>query len=174
MAKKAFALNTEPHVADIGGTELPFKPEVMGDDFMDAYTELRDTQQSGGVDVDDLSGVAPAPLRQVSRALRSFLAHLMLEESAESFTRLDVVKAGDTLKSFTGLVEAEAYAAKAGSGARVVDALRLPDSAHAVSQAEQRFVDRLCKIGQHRALPTAVHRHVRRSDESEARSAPGR
>ncbi|MGW3565138.1 hypothetical protein ACWDSL_14805 [Streptomyces sp. NPDC000941] len=65
MAKKTFALNTDPHVADIAGTELLFQPEFMGGDFMDAYAELRDAQQSSGVDIDDLAGVAPSPLRAV-------------------------------------------------------------------------------------------------------------
>jgi len=126
--KKNFALNTEPHVAQVGDVELQFQPEVMGDDFMDAYGELRDAQQAIGVNLDDLASVDPAQLRQVSRALRGFLAHLMLPESAELFTRLDVVKGGKVLESFEDLEEAEAYAAKVkGGGARIVDGLRLPD-----------------------------------------------
>ncbi|MEU8870433.1 hypothetical protein AB0D24_04570 [Streptomyces javensis] len=126
--KKTFALNTEPHVADVGGTELLFQPEVMGDDFMDAYAELREAQRGSGVDPDDLSGADPDQLRQISRALRSFLAYLMLPESADLLTRLHVVKAGAALESFTNLEEAEAYAAAVeGGGARVRDALRLPD-----------------------------------------------
>ncbi|MFF5668789.1 hypothetical protein ACFY8S_01410 [Streptomyces hygroscopicus] len=128
MATRNFALNTEPHVAQVGDIALEFQPEVMGDDFMDAYAELREAQRGIGVDPDDLSGADPGQLRQVSRALRSFLAHLMLPESAELITRLDVVKGGETLGSFTDIEEAEAYAAAVeGGGARVRDALRLPD-----------------------------------------------
>ncbi|MEU5834466.1 hypothetical protein ABZ820_12450 [Streptomyces diacarni] len=128
MATKDFALNTEPHVAQVGDTALEFQPEVMGDDFMDAYSELRDAQQAIGVNLDDLAGVDPAQLRQVSRALRGFLGHLMLPESAELITRLDVVKAGKVVGSFATVEDAEEAAAKVkGGGARVVDGLRLPD-----------------------------------------------
>ncbi|MGW2525317.1 hypothetical protein ACWC09_52035 [Streptomyces sp. NPDC001617] len=113
--RKSFALHTEPHVADIGGTELLFQPEAMGDDFLDAYVELRDVQKAKGIDLDNLSEADPADVRKTTRALRLFLARQMLAESAELFLRLDVVKDG----------EAEAYAAKH-QGARVVDAPRLP------------------------------------------------
>ncbi|MEU8831760.1 MULTISPECIES: hypothetical protein [unclassified Streptomyces] len=126
MATKSFSLNTVPHVADIGGVELLFQPEVMGDDFMDAYQSLIDAQKSSGVSLDDLSGVDPAQLRNVSRALRDFLARLMLPESAELFTRLDVVVDGKPVESFADGAEAEAYAAEI-ANARVVDGLRLPD-----------------------------------------------
>ncbi|MDN3056843.1 hypothetical protein PH213_20275 [Streptomyces sp. SRF1] len=124
--KKTFALNTEPHVADVGGTELLFQPEVMGDDFMDAYAELREAQRGSGVDPDDLSDADPGQLRQVSRALRGFLAHLMLPESAELLTRLDVVADGAVIASFQDLEEAQEHADHT-TGAKVVDGLRLPD-----------------------------------------------
>ncbi|MGY5034356.1 hypothetical protein ACWC9U_26565 [Streptomyces sp. 900116325] len=113
-------------MAEIGGIELYFEPEVMGDDFMDAYQSLIDAQKSSGVSLDDLAGVDPGQLRNVSRALRDFLARLMLPESAEVFTRLDVVVDGTPVKSFTDTAEAEAYAAEL-AGARIVDGLRLPD-----------------------------------------------
>jgi len=126
--KKSFALNTEPHVADVAGTELEFQPEVMGDDFMDAYSTLRSSHQTSGVDLDDLDSLDPGKVRGVARGLRTFLAEMMLPDSADLFTRLDVVKAGKVLESFGALADAEAYAGKVkGGGARVVDALRLPD-----------------------------------------------
>ncbi|MFE3253674.1 hypothetical protein [Streptomyces sp. NPDC059209] len=78
MATKTSSINTKPHVADVGGTELLFQLEVMGDDFMDAYAELRDAQRGSGVDLDDLQGTDPAQLRVAARALRTFLAELML------------------------------------------------------------------------------------------------
>ncbi|MCI3221988.1 hypothetical protein [Streptomyces sp. NP-1717] len=71
MATKTFAINTKPHVADVGGTELLFQPEVMGDDFMDAYAELRNKHQNSGVDLDDLQGTDPAQLRVAARVLPS-------------------------------------------------------------------------------------------------------
>lgn len=126
--QKTFALNREPHVADIGETQLLFQPEVMGDDFVEAYTALRSTQQASGVNIDDMDGIDPDQLRKVSRGMRTFLGHLMLPESAELFTRLDVVKGGKILGSFAEPEEAEAFAAKAkGGGAKVTDSLRLPD-----------------------------------------------
>lgn len=128
MATKTFALNTEPHVAHVGDIALQFQPEVMGDDFMEAYAGLRDAQQANGVDIEKLAEVEPSQLRGVHRSLRAFLAALMLPESADLFLRLDVVKAGKVLSSFETLDEAEEAAGKVkGGGARIVDGLRLPD-----------------------------------------------
>ncbi|MFF4179728.1 hypothetical protein [Streptomyces sp. NPDC001750] len=123
--RKTFALNTEPHVAVIGETELLFQPEVMGDDFMDSYAELREARQAEGVDLDDIEDADPAVVRKSNRGLRVFFARQMLPESAVLFLRLNVVKADKVLKSFQDLEEAEAYAAKQ-KGARIVDELRLP------------------------------------------------
>lgn len=127
VATKTFALNTEPHVAHVGDTALEFRPEVMGDDFMEAYAGLREAQQANGLDVENLASVDPSQLRGVHRSLRTFLAALMLPESAELFLRLDVVKAEKVLSSFDTVEAAEAAAKKAKGGARVIDGLRLPD-----------------------------------------------
>lgn len=128
MAKKSFALNTEPHVADVGGTELHFQPEVMGDEFMDALAGLKTAQKAAsGIDLDDLQSVDPQALRTAARGLRVFLAELMLPESAAVFLRLNVVRAGVVLESFQDPDEAAAFAEESGEGARVVDELRLPD-----------------------------------------------
>jgi Holliday junction resolvase-like predicted endonuclease len=123
--RKSFALNTEPHVADIGGTEFHFHAEIMGDDFMDAYAELREQQQAHGLDLGNLSEVDPSAIRRAMRGIRLFIARQMLPESAELFTRLDVVANGDILGSFHDLDEAETAAAEH-KGARVVDSFRLP------------------------------------------------
>ncbi|PWI06534.1 hypothetical protein DIZ27_32865 [Streptomyces sp. NWU339] len=123
--RKSFALHTEPHVAEVGETELLFEPEVFGDEFMDAYADLRDAQKEKGIDLENLAELDPSVIRHAMRALRQFLARQMLPESAELITRLDVVKDGKTLKSFQNLEEAEEYAAQR-PGARVVDGLRLP------------------------------------------------
>ncbi|MFE3032916.1 hypothetical protein ACFXKY_14880 [Streptomyces canus] len=123
--RKSFALHTEPHVADIGGTELEFQPEVMGDEFMDAYAELRDAQKAKGVDLDNLADADPKDVRRTARALRLFLARQMLEESADLFLRLNVVKDGETLQTFQDLDQAEEFAAQH-EGVRVADELRLP------------------------------------------------
>jgi hypothetical protein len=127
--RRSFTINTEPHVAEVGEHELLFQPEVMGDEFLDAYTKLREVQSAGGVDVDDLANLDPAELRKVTAALRVFLAGLMLPESAEVFARWEV-KAGSgkaVLGTYGTPEEAEAEAAKK-HGAKVTDAsLRLPD-----------------------------------------------
>lgn len=129
MATKKFALNKEPHVADIDGQELRFQPEVMGDDFMDALGELREAQKAAhGIDMDDLSSLDPTTLKLVARGLRTFLASMMLEESAALFLRLNVVKDGEVLEVFQDWEAAAAFAEQVeGGGAKVVDHLRYPD-----------------------------------------------
>ncbi|MFJ2205927.1 hypothetical protein [Streptomyces microflavus] len=127
MANKSFALNTEPHVAAVGDTELLFEPEVMGDDFMDAYVGLRDAQQALGVDVENLENLAPQAIRSLSVALREFLARLMLPESAAVMTRLQVSQAGKTLDTFADQAAAEEFAATVTGATRITYALRLPD-----------------------------------------------
>lgn len=129
MAVRDFALNTEPHIANVGETQLRFQPEVMGDEFLEAYAVMRDaTKRKEGVDVAELDTSSPQALRAVTRSLRLFLAELMLPESADLLTRLDVVVGEDVVKSFNDLDEANAWAAShTGTPAKVRDALRLPD-----------------------------------------------
>lgn len=127
MAKKSFALNTEPHVATVGDTDLLFKPEVMGDEFMDALGELKDAQRAAsGVDLEDLQGLDADALRSASRGLRGFLAELMLPESAGLFTRVEVIADGAVVATYQDREEAQERADGI-AGAKVVDALRLPD-----------------------------------------------
>ncbi|GAA2945975.1 MULTISPECIES: hypothetical protein [Streptomyces] len=126
--KKSFALNTDPHVAAIGDTELLFEPEVMGDEFMDAYAEMQAAQQRDTSRDDDDRGSGSADsLRAVVGGVRQFLARLMLPESAELITRVDVVEAGKVLASFTSWAEASKHASEVGTGARPQWALRIPD-----------------------------------------------
>lgn len=123
--RKSFALNTEPHIAEIGGTELRFEAEVMGDEFMDAFYELRTAQQEKGLDLADIAEAEPSAVRHSVRALRVFIARQMLPESAELFTRLDVVRDGEVLGTFGDLDEAEEFAGQH-AGSRITDAFRLP------------------------------------------------
>jgi hypothetical protein len=129
--RQTFALNTEPHVAEIPGLklELHFLPEIMGDEFLDAYAEMRETQQrETGVDVEDLPKGDVENLRKITTGLRTFLSRLMLPESAALILRVDVVRAGAVLESFQTWEEAEEYAAGVkGGGARPVWGLRVPD-----------------------------------------------
>ncbi|MFE9319234.1 hypothetical protein ACFYNV_29745 [Streptomyces albidoflavus] len=129
--RKSFALATEPHVAELPslGLELQFLAEVMGDEYLDAYAEMRDMQKAEtGVDVDDLEGADVEKVKAASSGLRVFLSRLMLPESAELITRVDVVRGGKTVNSFPSWDEAKAHAERVkGGGARPVWALRLPD-----------------------------------------------
>ncbi|MCM1964830.1 hypothetical protein [Streptomyces sp. G1] len=85
MARKSFALNTEPHVADVGGTELQFLPEVESDQFLDAYETLQTAYREARIDPDDLSTISADRLRLITGTLRGFLAAFMLPPSAETF-----------------------------------------------------------------------------------------
>ncbi|QKW06923.1 hypothetical protein HUT18_11495 [Streptomyces sp. NA04227] len=125
--RRQFTINTEPHVAEIGDVELLFQPEVMGDQFLDAYEDLQQTQKQLGVDINNLSGIAPDKLRAIVQSLRVFLAKLMLPESAQVFARWEVVKGGKAVESFGTREEADAHAAES-KGSTVRDSgMRLPD-----------------------------------------------
>ncbi|CAM5301305.1 hypothetical protein AB0F92_22690 [Kitasatospora aureofaciens] len=124
--KKTFALNTEPHIAEVGDHELRFQPEVLGDEFLDAYSRLQDTYKSLDLDLSN-PDVDLGQVREATVALRLFLASLMLPESAEEFARWDIVAAGKTVSSHGDPAQAR-EAAGGRKGARVVDrGLRLPD-----------------------------------------------
>ncbi|MGW6414359.1 hypothetical protein [Streptomyces sp. NPDC055055] len=128
MATKKFALNKDPHEAEIGDdVTLLFKPEVMGDEFLDSYTQLQETTKRLDVDLSDTANVDLEQVREAKTALRLFLAALMLPESAEHFARWEVRAAGKTVSSHPAPEQAR-EAAEGRKNARVVDAgLRLPD-----------------------------------------------
>lgn len=127
MATKTFALNTKPHTADVGGTEFQFLPEVMGDEFLDAYQEMRQSHmQEKGVDVGDLEAGDVESLRVVAAGLRTFLSRLMLPESAALITRVDVIKGGEVLESFADWEAATKYAGDV-AGAAAKWGFRVPD-----------------------------------------------
>ncbi|WP_284576858.1 hypothetical protein [Streptomyces sp. 2P-4] len=128
MANKTFALNVDPHEATIGDVTLLFQPEVMGDEFLDAYEQLQTSQKRLGVDVSELSKASPADLRRTVGALRVFLASLMLPESAEVIARWDVVVGDDEVVDTFQSPEAAEEKAAGVEGARVENrSLRLPD-----------------------------------------------
>jgi hypothetical protein len=132
--KKQFALNTEPHVAEIGDEiRLEFQPEVMGDAFLDAYEGLRERYNELGIDLDNLAGTAPGTLREAYATLRAFLASLMLPSSAEAFARWEVHAGGEVAGVYTDPVKAAEHAERLNEEAgpdvaEVVDAsMPLPD-----------------------------------------------
>lgn len=89
MARKSFALNVDPHIAEIGDAELAFQPEVMGDEYLDAYGRLQETYQELGIGANgDLSGLTVDQLRSATGAVGTFLQELMLPESADEFATM--------------------------------------------------------------------------------------
>jgi hypothetical protein len=126
VARKSFTLNNEPHIAELGGTELAFVPEVMGDEFLDGYASLIEQQRGIGAGSGDLSGVSADQLRGIVAELRSFLAKLMMPHSRDLFSRYVVVKAGKTVGTYTDRAEADEHAAGL-KGATVEDeSMQLP------------------------------------------------
>ncbi|MGC0418413.1 hypothetical protein [Embleya sp. AB8] len=128
MATKKFALNTEPHIAVVGDVELLFQPEVMGDEFLDAYSRLQDTTKRLNIDLADATNADLGTLREATVALRMFLVSLMLPESATVFARWDVVVSGGKVVASHADPEEAREAAGGRKGARVVDqSMRFPD-----------------------------------------------
>lgn len=127
MATKKFALNTQPHEAEIGDVLLSFLPEVMGDEFLDAYGRLQETTRLLNVDLSDAANVDLSKVREATVALRLFLASLMVPESAEVFVRWKVKVGGEVVASFGDPEEAREEAEHR-ENAEVVDVgMRLPD-----------------------------------------------
>lgn len=87
MARKSFTINTEPHVATVGKYDYEFHPEVLSDEFLDGYAELKDGFKAARIDPKELDDVDPEHLKKVTASLRVFLAKLMLPESAERFAK---------------------------------------------------------------------------------------
>lgn len=127
MATKKFTLNTQPHEAEIGNVTLLFQPEVMGDEFLDAYGRLQETTKRLNIDLSDMQSADLSQVRETTAALRVFLASLMLPESSPQFARWDVVAGGKVVGSYSDPAEAR-EAAEGRKGAKVVDeSMRLPD-----------------------------------------------
>lgn len=127
MARKTFALNTDPHVAEVGGVELSFRPEIMGDEFLDSFEALQTSYKLASVDPDDLSTLTGDRLRGITGSVRKFLAEMMLPESATVFASWEL-RAGDEVLGTYATAEAAVLAADARPGSTVVDVgMRLPD-----------------------------------------------
>lgn len=127
MARKSFALNTEPHVAEVGAVELKFVPEVMGDEFLDGYAALIEQQRELGAGSGDISQIDAGRLRGIVTELRSFLGNLMMPETRELFFRFVVQQRGKKPAVFTSRDEAEAHAAGLTGSVSVKDeSMQLP------------------------------------------------
>lgn len=94
MATKSFAINTEPHVADVGGTELLFQAEVIGAEFAQAYAQLRTVQQKvKGTKASSTKhakeeSLDPDVLVELHHAMKAFVRGFLLPESQTVFDRL--------------------------------------------------------------------------------------
>ena len=87
MATKKFALNTSPHVAEIGDEiKLLFRPEVVSSEFLDMYEDLQTARR----DLENVDDLDAGQLRTALAAVREFLAGLMLPESAEEFVHIQL------------------------------------------------------------------------------------
>lgn len=131
MATKSFAINTEPHVADVGGTLLKFQPEVIGSEFAQAYSELRVVQQkTSGRKASSTKhakeeDVDPAVLVELHQAMSGFVRGFLLPESLEAF---DALRLPDRV--LVQLLEwtAELYGSGAGKDQSPTDAPGGPSS----------------------------------------------
>ncbi|MEU8102898.1 hypothetical protein AB0C18_04130 [Nonomuraea muscovyensis] len=75
MARRIFQLNTVPHVAEIGDdVELLFKPEVMGDEYLDGWERLQETYRRIDLDQSNLKAAPADKLKAASQAVRLFIA----------------------------------------------------------------------------------------------------
>lgn len=128
MATRSFDLRTQPHEAVIGDTTLLFRPEVLGAEFLDSYERLKEVQQAAKGSGDDGDAIDAGLARQVTAAIRQFLAELMVPEAVLRFNRWDVMDgSGAPVESFTTAEEAQKRAA-AVKGSEVIDrSLQLPD-----------------------------------------------
>lgn len=86
MATKRFALNTEPHVIEIGDDVFRLQPEVVGTEFADAYAELRVIQDKvkGAKPTSQKAGKAadldPATLKKLTQSMKDFTGTFMLDD----------------------------------------------------------------------------------------------
>lgn len=85
MAEKSFMINTEAHVANVGPHVLQFEPEVIGAEFAQAYSGLKQAQKQVKEAGDD---IGPDELLAVNAGMREFLARFMLPDSKELFETL--------------------------------------------------------------------------------------
>jgi hypothetical protein len=95
VATKSFAINTEPHTANVGGTVLSFRAEVIGADFAQAYVALHTVQMKikgtkGGKGPKHAEEELPDPsvLAEVHEAMRGFIRRFLLEDSHAAFDAL--------------------------------------------------------------------------------------
>ena len=116
MAVKSFALNTEPHRAEVGPHTFLFEPESNGAAFADSYSALREAQRAI---TDAGENVGATELKIVSAGMRDFLTSFMLPDSQVAFA--SVTLPDRVLVQMLEFV-AELYGSGAGSKENPTDA----------------------------------------------------
>lgn len=86
MTTQSFALNEDPHQAEVGSHTFLFKPEVYSDELLDAWAALRAITLQADAPGDDAAKIAERT-KAVNAATKSFIAELMLDDDAvDAFT----------------------------------------------------------------------------------------
>lgn len=100
MSTRSFAINTEPHVAKVGESDLHFQPEVIGAEFAEAYDAIRTVQlkvkaaqgnkasSSKHAKDDDVDS---SVLAELSLAMRSFVGKFLVDDhERETFSGMRI------------------------------------------------------------------------------------
>lgn len=99
MATKTFEIRTEPHEAVIGPHTLLLEPEVIGAEFAQAYSEIREVQnkvksaqggKSSSTKHAKADGLDADVLTELSDAMRAFVRQFMLPDSQSVFDGMRV------------------------------------------------------------------------------------
>lgn len=94
MATKVFEIRTDPHEAVIGDITLLLEPEVVGAEFAQAYSTLRevqkkvkDAQATKGTSTKHAKadGLDAGLLSELSESMRGFVRRFMLPDSQTIF-----------------------------------------------------------------------------------------
>lgn len=97
MTTKTFEVRTEPHEAVIGADTLLLEPEVVGAEFAQAYSALREVQQKvkstqagkpSSSKHAKADGFNAEVLAELSEAMRTFVRQFMLPDSQVTFDGL--------------------------------------------------------------------------------------
>ncbi|ATN93707.1 hypothetical protein SEA_ABT2GRADUATEX2_4 [Streptomyces phage Abt2graduatex2] len=94
VTSRTFNIRTEPHEAVIGPHKLLLEPEVIGAEFAEAYTVIREAQakvkaaqgsKASGTKHAKADGLDASVLKELSEAMRTFVRRFMLPESQQVF-----------------------------------------------------------------------------------------
>lgn len=125
MAEKTFAIRTDPHVINIGDARLLLEAEVIGAEFAQAYSALRESQlkvtgrKSSSTKHAKEESTDPAALAELHEAMRQFIRGFLLPESLDAF---DALRLPDRILVQMLEFAAELYGSGSGKDQEAVDA----------------------------------------------------